>query len=288
MYNAGVIRAAIINFAKARAGIFARGVCMGAADLVPGVSGGTVAFITGIYGRLLVAVGAFSSPPLFADVLRLDFASAWRRCDGGFLLALAAGILSAVALLGNLLHKLLDEHAHLLLAFFCGLVAASAAAAARRLQNPSPRHIAAAFCGAALALAAVLAPPVVVEPSPPVIFLGGAVAICAMLLPGISGSYILLILGLYAHILDAVRNLQFLTLFIFAAGCAAGMLAFARLLSFMLRRWHDGMISFLTGVMLGALPKLWPWKEKAEGAKIILQPNVWPDGFLGDPQIFAA
>ena len=102
VYNAGVIRAAaIIDFAKARAGIFARGMCMGAADLVPGVSGGTIAFITGIYGRLLAAVGAFSSPPLFADLLRFNIGAAWRRCDGNFLLALAAGILSAVALLGN-------------------------------------------------------------------------------------------------------------------------------------------------------------------------------------------
>ena len=100
-----------------------------------------------------------------------------------------------------------------------------------------------------------------------------------MLLPGISGSYILLILGLYAHILDALRNLEFLIIFVFAAGCAAGLLSFARLLSHILRRWHDGMVSFLIGVMLGALPKLWPWKEKGEGVKIILQPNILPGGF---------
>lgn len=262
---------------------------MGAADLVPGVSGGTVAFITGIYGRLVAALAAFSSPPLFADLLRADFGSAWRRGDCGFLSTLAAGILSAVLLLGNALHYLLREHAHLLLAFFCGLVAASAVSAARLLQNPKPRHIASGVCGAVLGLAAALSPQVAVEPSFAALFMGGAVAICAMLLPGISGSYILLVLGLYARVLDALRGLEIAVILAFAAGCAAGLLSFSRLLSFMLRRWHDGMVSFLIGVMLGALPKLWPWKEHAEGAKIIMQPNVLPGGFAGDAQtVFAA
>ncbi len=267
-----------INFAKAHAGVFARGMCMGAADLVPGVSGGTVAFITGIYGRLLSALGAFSSPRMIAEIFRGDFAAAWRRGGGAFLPVLLAGIGAAILLLGGALHYLLREHAALLLAFFCGLVVASAFAAARQLRTPQRRHIAAGMCGAAFAFAAVSFAPPVLEPSLPAIFIGGGVAICAMLLPGISGSYILLIFGLYGHILDALRGAQFSVLLVFAAGCAAGLLLFTRLLSFLLRRFHDGMTAFLIGVMFGALPKLWPWKESAAGVKIILQPNVLPAG----------
>lgn len=262
---------------------------MGAADLVPGVSGGTVAFITGIYERLLDAISALSSAPLLRDALKFRIGSAWRRADGGFLAALLAGILSAALLLGNLLHYLLVMHAHLLLAFFGGLVLASAASVACKIRTPAPPHLAAAALGAAAALWIVAGLPAQdIQPSPHALFLGGAAAICAMILPGISGSYVLLVVGLYGHVIDALRTLDFLSLGAFAAGCAAGLLLFARALSHLLKRMHDSMLAFLIGVMLGAMPKLWPWKEQAEGTKTLLQPNVWPAAFNGDPQVLAA
>ena len=261
---------------------------MGAADLVPGVSGGTVAFITGIYARLLAAVGAFASAQMIRDARALRIADAWRRGDCNFLSALGAGIVCAIFLLGDLLHYLLSAHAHLLLAFFCGLVLAAAAAAALRLRAPSVRHLPAFFGGAALGLTAAFLPSAAFAPSPAAFFFGGAVAICAMLLPGISGSYILLVAGLYAPLIDALHAREWATLLIFAAGCVCGLLSFARLLSFLLRRFHDGMLALLVGVMLGAAPKLWPWKEAGEGVRAILQPNVAPSAFAGDAQIGAA
>ncbi len=271
--------------ASAAAGIFARGFAMGAADLIPGVSGGTVAFISGIYARLLAAISVFSGAEIWRELLRGAIAPAWRRADGFFLAPLLAGILSAIVLLGGLLHYLLRHHAHLLLGFFFGMVVASAAAVALRLLRPRFLHLTLAFAGGAIAFAVVTVPPLGGgEPGMLFVFSGGAVAISAMLLPGISGSYLLLILGLYEKILSALHERDILLLLVFAAGCGAGLLAFARILTRILRRWHDGVISFLIGVMLGALPKLWPWKTAGE-EKTILRANVLPGDFSGDAQI---
>ena len=277
----------IIIFLKSYAGIFARGVCMGIADLIPGVSGGTIAFISGIYSRLLAAIGAFSSPSMFAELFKLQLSAMWRRADGAFLVSLFAGIAVAVVVFGDLLHYLLSAHPHLLLAFFCGLILTSLVMLLRQLRVVRRRHIIVFGVGTAVAFAVVSLPATTVAPSLPIIFIGGAIAICAMLLPGISGSYILLIIGLYAHIIDALHARDFLTLVVFAAGCGIGILAFARALSFLMRRFYDDMLVLLGGVMLGALPKLWPWKAQAEGVKIILQPNVLPSAFAADAQIGA-
>lgn len=276
-----------MSFIKTYLGVFIRGAGMGAADLIPGVSGGTVAFITGIYERLLAAVGELSSPALIHKLRHWQIGALWRQADGGFLAALFAGILSAILLLGRVLHYLLNVHAHLLLAFFAGLVAASAVLMIRQLRARRRLHLLIALAGAVPALIAVSLPAVSLTPSLPVLFIGGAVAVCAMILPGISGSYILLIAGLYTPIIEALQLRQWAVLLVVAAGCGVGLLAFARLLSFLLRRMHDGMTAFLIGVMLGALPKLWPWKQHATGAKIITRPNVWPMDFAGDAQVAA-
>ena len=268
--------------------VYIRGFCMGVADLIPGVSGGTIAFITGIYGRLLAAISAFSTPLLWRKLWRRKIAEAWRLADGGFLLVLAAGILSAVLILGDVLHYLLREQAHLLLAFFCGLVLMSAFFVARQMHAPSWRHLGWGIVGGVLALWLVTQSWSTMTPSLFNLFAGGAVAICAMLLPGISGSYILLVMGLYGAVITALHEREIILLLVFAAGCGTGLLLFARLLSYLISRWHDIMIAFLCGVMLGALPKLWPWKEQAAGLKIILQPNVLPSAFVGEPQILAA
>lgn len=274
-------------------GVFLRGICMGVADLIPGVSGGTIAFISGIYARLLTAFGMFSTPELWRETLRLEFGKVWRRADGEFLTSLILGILLSVVVFGGVLRYLLREHSHLLLGFFCGLVAASVVLVFARLQIKKPplkvmiHRLLLFVIGGAAAFITVSLSPTTVTPSLPALFFGGMIAISAMLLPGISGSYILLIVGLYAHVLEVLHARDFVSLFIFAAGCGSGLLAFARLLSYLMNRFHDSMLFLLAGVMLGALPKLWPWKAEGEGVKVILQPNVSPADFAGDAQPIA-
>ena len=262
---------------------------MGVADLIPGVSGGTIAFIAGIYERLLAAIATFSSFSVWRELLRFQIAAAWRRSDGNFLACLLAGIATAVVLFGSLLHELLSNNAHLLLGFFFGLVLASAFVVGRELQKPSLRHVIFGLAGFLLALAVVSYSPVVLvaELGLAGVFIGGAIAICAMLLPGISGSYILLIIGLYTDILNAIHERDIMLLAVFAAGCGFGVLSFSRLLLKILSCWRETVVFFLIGVMLGASPKLWPWKEAAEGERIILQANVMPADFAGDAQVWA-
>ena len=271
------------------AGIFARGACMGVADLVPGVSGGTIAFVSGIYDRLLAAVGAWSRPQPWRLLLRGNIAELWRFADGAFVFALLAGIVCAALALSGILHDMLETQLHLLLGFFLGLVLASAAAVALRMRAPGWIHFPLFLLGAAVGAAVLtLSPSGDFSPDLLALFFCGAAAICAMILPGISGSYILLILGAYPAVIAALKERDILTLAVFAAGCGLGLLLFARALTFLLRRWRDGMTAALVGVMLGAAPKLWPWKESAAGAKAILLPNVLPSDFSGDPQIALA
>ena len=271
---------------RAAFGIFVRGFAMGIADLIPGVSGGTVAFISGIYARLLAAVAVFSAVDVWRELLRFDIRAAFLRADGFFLLPLLVGVLSAIAIFGKLLHYLLGHHAHLLLGFFFGMVLASAFAVAFRLRHPRGYHLLLAVIGGALAYLVVsLSAAESFDGGLLSVFGGGAIAISAMLLPGISGSYLLLIMGLYETILAAVGERDIVLLLVFVAGCGTGILLFARLLTFVLHKWHDGVIAFLIGVMLGALPKIWPWKEYAEGAKIILQPNISPVAFGDNAQV---
>lgn len=269
-------------------GIFVRGFAMGIADLIPGVSGGTVAFISGIYARLLAAVAVFSGAGIWRDLLSFRIRAAFLRADGWFVLPLLTGILSAIALFGGLLHYLLGYHAHLVLGFFFGMVLASAFAVALRLRQPCPRHLLLAVIGGVFAYLVISIPAAGgFDGGLLFVFGGGAIAISAMLLPGISGSYLLLIMGLYETILAAVSERDVVVLLAFVGGCGAGILLFARALTWVLRKWHDAVVAFLIGVMIGALPKIWPWKEHAEGAKIILQKNVAPEDFGGDAQVIA-
>ena len=274
------------NKAAFAAGIFARGACMGIADLVPGVSGGTIAFVSGIYDRLLAAVGMWSRPDPWKLLLRGRIPELFRAVDGAFILILLAGILSAALALSGVLHHLLEARLHLLLAFFFGLVVASAASVALRMRAPQWVHLPVFAAGIALGLAILsLSPSGDFSPDLATLFFCGAAAICAMILPGISGSYILLVLGAYPAVIAALKERDIFTLLVFAAGCGLGLLLFARALAFLLRKFRDGMTAALVGVMLGAAPKLWPWKEAASGAKAILLPNVLPSEFIGDPQI---
>ncbi len=241
-------------------GVFLRGVMMGAADIVPGVSGGTIAFITGIYDRLLGSIGAFD-----LNALRLlsggQLAALWRHVDGTFLFALVAGIGTSILSLARLLGWLLDHHPVPLWAFFFGLILASALVLLRQVKRWNPVRVAAVVTGAGLALLVALAPAFSLGGGLAGVFVAGFIAICAMILPGISGSFILVLLGMYAPTLAAIRAFDLAYMAVFALGAGCGLLCFSRLLHWLLRRFHEETMALLTGFLLGSLAIVWPWKR---------------------------
>ena len=265
---------------------------MGAADVVPGVSGGTIALIVGVYERLLRAVGA-CTPDKLIWVLRGRIRETWRAIDGTFLVCLAAGILTSIAAFANLLGYLLETHPELTWSFFFGLIAVSVYIVGREVHRWNIWTLLLVVAGAAFAYMITVAAPMQWSTAPVFIFLAGAIAICAMILPGISGSFILVLLGLYPTILGAVRSLDIGILLIFAAGCAVGMLSFARIVSWLLEHARNATMSVATGLLIGSLNKVWPWKEtltwreNSHGAmEPLLQHNILPSTYetlTGEP-----
>lgn len=265
-------------------GVFLRGMLMGAADIVPGVSGGTMAFITGIYDRLLNAIASFDLT-LFPLLRERRWGELWKHVDGSFLSALLAGILFSVFSLAALISRLLDEYPLLLWSFFFGLILASAIVLLRRVQRWVPASLVGLVFGAAGAAAIGLLPALSFSPALPAFFLAGFLSICAMILPGISGSFILVLLGMYAPVLDAIEGLRWTALLLFSAGAATGLLAFSRLLTYLLRVHHSATLATLTGFLLGSLLIVWPWKLSSEGGVDL---PVWPTTFAsatGDSQL---
>ncbi len=242
------------------AGIFLRGLAMGAADIVPGVSGGTIAFITGIYPRLLHSLRSFD---LGAARLLLqgDLRGAWRHVDGGFLAVLLAGIATSIFTLARLLGWVLEHYPEPLWSLFFGLILASALMLLQQVPRWDRRRLLGLVLGTAVALAIALAPRAGFIAGYPGVFGAGFIAICAMILPGISGSFILLLLGMYTTVLAAVRALDLGFLAVFALGAAAGLLCFSRLLDWLLSRYRAGTVATLTGFLFGSLAVVWPWKH---------------------------
>jgi putative membrane protein len=248
---------------------------MGSADVVPGVSGGSMAFILGIYGQLLEAVAGFD-----LGLLRLlaqgRWAEAASRVHLGFLVPLLAGLFGAVLLLVRPITWLYAEHPEFLFAFFFGLIVGSIVLIARHAHWGSSGLMAMAV-GAAAALVFVTRVPVTMPHDPFTLFWSGAVAIMAMILPGVSGSFLLLVLGQYQHVMEAVKALDLATLVPFALGCAVGLIAFVRLLRWLLERWHGQTVALLVGVMAGSLWKIWPFRTvlesttNAKGKLIVLR-----------------
>jgi putative membrane protein len=240
--------------------IYVVGVCMGAADLVPGVSGGTVAFAGGIYPRLLDAIKSFDLVTL-RMVLRRDWGGLRTRIPWLFLIPLGLGLVTAIFSLSHLLSGLFLSHPVQLWAFFFGLVAGSILLLVAQTWRWKLTDLG-LFLAFAVGTYWVVGLPVLQFPdSLPFVFLSGAIAICAMILPGISGSYILVILGRYHAILDAVNARDFVTLGVFVCGIVVGILSFVRLVSWLLHTWRHATLIALTGVMAGALRTVWPWKE---------------------------
>jgi len=270
-------------------GLFLRGVCMGAADVVPGVSGGTMAFILGIYEELVDSIRSVARPPLWRALLGGRIGDAFAAINGRFLVALGLGILTAVLSLARGLSWLLRNEPVLLWSFFFGLVLASVLVVSRRIERWSAELAAALIVGTVGAFWLVGLVPAQTPEAAWFVFLSGATAICAMILPGISGSFILVLLGKYQFILDAVNGRDVGTLAVFLAGIAVGIVSFAQLLGYLFRRYHDVTVALLTGLMLGSLRKVWPWKvdvltrvDRRGETVPVVQNNVLPAAFDGE------
>jgi putative membrane protein len=238
-----------------------RGFCMGAADIVPGVSGGTVALVFGIYERLIHNVGLGAKA--LGAIVRLDPGSFTRRMaevEWLFLLPLLSGILAAIALLSSVIEGLLRDRPEEMAGLFFGLVLGSIVVAWQTQGDRSIAHIALlAGVGAATFVLLGFQSGPVADPALLAYFGAGAIAICAMILPGISGSFLLLMMGMYAALLGAVHDRDIVSLGVFTVGAVLGLALFSTVLGWLLDNHHDAMLSALIGLMLGSLRVLWPW-----------------------------
>ncbi|HEQ3586002.1 TPA: DUF368 domain-containing protein [Vibrio harveyi] len=262
-----------------------KGMAMGAADVVPGVSGGTIAFITGIYDTLLESIRRIN-PSLFSIWKKDGFKAAFNHINGFFLISLFAGIFTSIATLAKLISWLLETHPIPIWSFFFGLILVSVYHIIRQVEKRDAIRFVALLIGIGFAYSITVLKPLHMEPTAINTILAGAIAICAMILPGISGSFILLLIGMYAPVLGAVKGFQIDILALFLVGCVAGLLSFSHLLSWLLRKFRDLTLMFLTGLMIGTLPKIWPWKEtltwrtNSKGEQVpLLEQNLSPFEF---------
>lgn len=265
---------------------------MGIAELVPGVSGGTIAFVTGIYEEFITSINNVNLTTL--KVLKEEgFKKFWEKLNGNFLLALVIGMMISIFSLSKIIAWLLEEHPIITWSFFFGLVFASVIFVAKSIKRWNILAILLFIAGTASAFYISTLPPSTSSGSLPFIFLSGAIAICAMVLPGISGSFILVLLGSYKTVLEAVNEKDFGIIVTFAFGAAFGILSFARVLKWMFTNYKDATLAVLTGFILGSLNKIWPWKNIIEviqiGKKeIIIDENISPFSFQGDNQLIYA
>lgn len=266
---------------------------MGAADVVPGVSGGTIAFISGIYEELIRSINNIR-PSLIGVLRKEGFKAFWSELNGSFLLALLTGIAISVISLAKGISWLLTHQPILLWSFFFGLVIASVYYVARSIDQWKLNILVMGLLGAIIAYAIVSLPVSQREVGMPFLFLSGALAICAMILPGISGAFILVLLGSYKVILDAVHERDFKIILVVGAGAIVGLLSFARLLKWMFSRFKNATLALLTGFIIGSLPKIWPWKivgetEVFDDKEITVSESVVaPWNYPEDPQWIAA
>lgn len=262
------------------------GLLMGAAEVVPGVSGGTIAFITGIYERLINAIKQFT-PGLLIRLKNDGFVAVWRAVDANFLFALFGGMGVSIILFARGISYLLVEQPIFLWSFFFGLVIASTWIVVRQISRFGYDLVIFTAVGTSVGLLVTTVIPLELSPTLWFIFLGGAIAVCAWILPGLSGSFILLILGLYSAVIDAIKSFEVDVLLALGLGCFIGLISFAQLLSKLFRDHKDETLAVLTGFMLGSLAKLWPWKEtisyqmKPDGSKFpLIQEPIWPQSYI--------
>ena len=263
-----------------------KGMGMGAADVVPGVSGGTIAFMVGIYEELIDSIKSINGESLKL-LLTGKIAAFWKAINANFLLFLVTGIGISVFSLAKVITWLLTEHPILVWAFFFGLVLASTWFVSKDIKKWDWKTILSYVIGIIIAFYITIATPAETPTNLPFIFLCGVIAICAMILPGISGSFILVLLGKYFYIMDAVKTFNIPVMLVFICGAAIGITSFSRVLSFALRKFHDVTIAVLAGFMLGSLNKVWPWKETVETytdshgvVKPLVESNILPNQLI--------
>lgn len=271
---------------------------MGAADIVPGISGGTVALITGIYTELLESISSINLHSL--RVLKAQgFCKFWEKVNGNFLLSLFCGILFSVVSFSHVINYLLVTESMLIWSFFFGLILASAGYIIRHLPYFCYKEFIGFLVGVIAVVAISVAPKMYAPDDLFILFWGGAIAACAMILPGISGSFILLLLGIYPIVISAISQLQWTVLLIFISGCVFGLLVFSRMLSALLKAYYSLTMSTLVGFVLGSLIVVWPWREAVAVTLTYAGIEfIWPYGLLmpvdffaatgQDPQLFAA
>lgn len=260
-----------------------KGMGMGAADVVPGVSGGTIAFIVGIYDELINTIKSINLQS-FKLLFTFKFKEFWKAVNGNFLFSLFAGIAISVFSLAKLITYLLVTHPILVWAFFFGLVLASTWFVAKDIEGWNWKTVLSFIIGAVIAYYITVVTPAETPTNLLFIFLCGAIAICAMILPGISGSFILVLLGKYHYIMDAVKGLDLLILCVFGAGAFIGITSFSRVLSYALKHFRNVTMAVLAGFMLGSLNKVWPWKtteiEIINGTEFTIEHNSLPTQYL--------
>lgn len=270
-----------------------RGIGMGAADVVPGVSGGTIAFITGIYEELVNSIKSIN-----LEAIKLFFTgrwpSFWKQINGSFLLAVFTGVFISILSLAKVLEYLLDHHPILIWSFFFGLILASSYIVSRKIKQWDYPRIVALVGGIGIAFYITSVTPTTTTDAFWFIILAGALASCAMILPGISGSFILLLLGKYTFALHAVNERIIPDILLLGSGALVGIVLFANLLSWLLKKYYDFTIAVLVGFMIGSLNKIWPWKETlktilVEGEiKPLVEKNILPSMGNADDQVWLA
>ena len=295
-----------------RLGIAFKGMAMGMAEVIPGVSGGTIAFITGIYEKLLNSIKAFG-PSLISTFRKDGFAGAWNTINGNFLVFLLGGMVLGIVVGVFGISFLLETYPPAVWAFFFGLIIASAIYVGKQIEKWRWQEVVALIIGTAVAYAITVISPAEGSSSYFFVFISGMIAISALILPGISGSFILLLMGMYSFIITdtlkpALKTLdpdKLVIMFVFALGCLTGLMTVSRLLSWTFKHFRSVTLAILTGFMLGSLNKIWPWRNATkwmteEGGiidslaggiipkKILMEQNVLPSGYTaGEPLVLA-
>ena len=249
---------------------YLKGIAMGAADVVPGVSGGTIAYLTGIYQRLLDAIHA-AGGSMWVALRRDGIAAAWKAVDGWFLLTLLGGIGTSVVSLSKLVLCGLESQPLIVWSFFLGLILASLRMLARDLNG----SWVALIVGTAMGFILSSMPAGRAELSPVFTFFAGFLAICAMILPGISGSFILVLLGAYEPVLESIHERDLATIAIFGTGAILGLLTFGRLLRWLFQRFERVTVALMTGFIAGSLTKVWPFRGSRGGWELPISPSAW-------------
>ncbi len=286
---------------KQQLSLFLKGMAMGMAEVVPGVSGGTIAFITGIYEKLLSSIKQILGPAAWTTWRQEGLAAAWKTINGSFLTLLLGGMVTGLiaGIIG--ITTLLEAYPPVVWAFFFGLIIASVLYIGRQINQWSITEIGALIIGLGVAYYLTVANPMQGNEQLLAVFASGAIAICALILPGISGSFILLLLGMYTFVLGSVRDLLsdptvsgLIVVLVFALGCLSGLAGFSRLLSWTLDRFPYPTLAVLLGFMIGSLNKLWPWRNVVETrinsrgeAVPFIEANVLPLNYEGTPYVTA-